>query len=91
MALAGSPPDISLPSTPDGGARGAGASAPDVRWGAARAAPPRLRVTWLGTSSGAPTPGRNVSSIAYRTPAGTLLVDCGEGTCRQARAGDRVG
>jgi len=78
-------------STPNGCACGAGAAAPEVRWGAARAAPPRLRVTWLGTSSGAPTPGRNVSSIAYRTPAGTLLVDCGEGTCRQAWAQGRVG
>lgn len=43
----------------------------------------RLQVTWLGTSSGAPTPQRNVSSIAYRLPQGTFLVDCGEGTCRQ--------
>ena len=42
-------------------------------------------MTWLGTSSGAPTPQRNVSSIAYRLPEGTFLVDAGEGTCRQAR------
>lgn len=44
-------------------------------------------MTWLGTSSGAPTNRRNVSSIALRTPAHTCLVDCGEGTLRQMQAG----
>jgi len=45
-----------------------------------------LAVTWLGTSSGAPTPARNVSSIAARTPGGAVLVDAGEGTAAQAAA-----
>eukprot|EP01025_Chloroclados_australasicus_P045855 TRINITY_DN5049_c0_g1_i1.p1 TRINITY_DN5049_c0_g1~~TRINITY_DN5049_c0_g1_i1.p1 ORF type:complete len:506 (-),score=54.68 TRINITY_DN5049_c0_g1_i1:1559-3076(-) len=42
-----------------------------------------LGVTWLGTSSGAPSNTRNVSCIAFRTPECTLLVDCGEGTYNQ--------
>ena len=42
-----------------------------------------MAVTWLGTSSGAPTQRRNVSSIALRLPQLTLLVDCGEATNRQ--------
>ena len=44
-----------------------------------------LAVTWLGTSSGAPTLKRNVSCIAVRLPSSTFLVDCGEGSCRQVR------
>ena len=44
-----------------------------------------LAVTWLGTSSGAPTLKRNVSCIALRLPRASFLVDAGEGTCRQAR------
>jgi hypothetical protein len=35
-------------------------------------------------SVGAPTRTRNVSSIAFRTTKQTLVVDCGEGSCRQA-------
>ena len=42
-----------------------------------------LAVTWLGTSSGAPTTSRNVSCIAVRLPNSTFLVDSGEGSCRQ--------
>ena len=45
-----------------------------------------LAVTWLGTSSGAPTPGRNVSSIALRTAGAAALVDAGEGTAVQLAA-----
>ncbi len=40
-------------------------------------------MTWLGTSSGAPTLKRNVSCIAVRLPNTTFLVDAGEGSCRQ--------
>ncbi|KAK9825701.1 hypothetical protein WJX81_007988 [Elliptochloris bilobata] len=54
--------------------------------GGAAEGPRRLQVTWLGTSSGAPTQHRNVSSVAYRLPEGTFLIDCGEGTCRQVQA-----
>jgi len=48
-----------------------------------------ITVTWLGTSSGAPTLRRNVSSVAVDLgDPGVLLVDCGEGTRRQlSRAG----
>ena len=42
-----------------------------------------LAVTWLGTSSGAPTLRRNVSCIALRLRRASFLVDAGEGTCRQ--------
>jgi len=43
-------------------------------------------VTWLGTSSGAPTSRRNVSSMALRlSPTSVVLVDCGEGTRNQLR------
>lgn len=45
-----------------------------------------LYVTWLGTSSGAPTSRRNVSSMALRLDEeNVLLVDCGEGTRNQLR------
>lgn len=44
-----------------------------------------MRITFLGTSSGAPTRSRNVSSVALQLPErGTLwLFDCGEGTQHQ--------
>ena len=42
-----------------------------------------MAVTWLGTSSGAPTLKRNVSCISLRLPNSTFLVDSGEGSCRQ--------
>ncbi|EIE27077.1 Metallo-hydrolase/oxidoreductase [Coccomyxa subellipsoidea C-169] len=42
-----------------------------------------MAVTWLGTSSGAPTLKRNVSCISLRLPHSTFLVDAGEGSCRQ--------
>ena len=38
----------------------------------------------LFVAAGAPTKNRNVSSVALRTPGQTLIVDAGEGTCRQA-------
>lgn len=45
-----------------------------------------LYVTWLGTSSGAPTSRRNVSSMALRLDdEHVMLVDCGEGTRNQLR------
>lgn len=45
-----------------------------------------LYVTWLGTSSGAPTSRRNVSSMALRLDEeNVILVDCGEGTRNQLR------
>ena len=52
-----------------------------------------LSVTWLGSSSGAPTRQRNVSCIALDMgKSGVLLVDCGEGSKRQlARYRGRVG
>ncbi len=42
-----------------------------------------MAITWLGTSSGAPSGKRNVSCIALRLPGATYLVDCGEGTFNQ--------
>ena len=42
-----------------------------------------MAVTWLGTSSGSPTLRRNVSSIVLRLPHAALMVDAGEGTCKQ--------
>lgn len=42
-----------------------------------------MAVTWLGTSSGAPTLKRNVSCISLRLPHATFLVDAGEGSCKQ--------
>eukprot|EP00951_Prasinocladus_malaysianus_P008144 scaffold58899_cov23-Prasinocladus_malaysianus.AAC.2 len=43
-----------------------------------------MAVTWLGSSSGAPTPARNVSCTAVELgDAGVALVDCGEGAKRQ--------
>ena len=45
-------------------------------------------VTWLGTSSGAPTSRRNVSSMALQLgeEGDVVLVDCGEGTRNQLRS-----
>eukprot|EP00890_Picochlorum_soloecismus_P002056 jgi/Picsp_1/2851/NSC_01076-R2_ribonuclease z len=45
-------------------------------------------VTWLGTSSGAPTSRRNVSSMALQLgeKGDVVLVDCGEGTRNQLRS-----
>ena len=46
----------------------------------------KYTVTWLGTSSGAPTSRRNVSSMALRLDEeNVVLVDCGEGTRNQMR------
>jgi len=44
-----------------------------------------MEITFLGTSSGVPTRGRNVSSVALRLPqkAEAWLFDCGEGTQHQ--------
>jgi len=42
-----------------------------------------LRVTFLGTASARPTPGRNVSAIALQREGDLFLLDCGEGTQRQ--------
>lgn len=42
--------------------------------------PTGMAVTWLGTSSGAPTLQRNVSSICVRWPYTTYVFDAGEGT-----------
>jgi ribonuclease Z len=44
-----------------------------------------VQVTFLGTSSGVPTRGRNVSAVALRLPqrAELWLFDCGEGTQHQ--------
>ncbi|KAK3252951.1 hypothetical protein CYMTET_37777 [Cymbomonas tetramitiformis] len=42
-----------------------------------------MEIVFLGTSSGSPTPTRNVTSIAFRLEKTTYLFDCGEGTQRQ--------
>lgn len=42
-----------------------------------------MAVQWLGTSSGAPTQQRNVSSILLLQRRRVLMVDCGEGTVNQ--------
>jgi hypothetical protein len=42
-----------------------------------------MAVQWLGTSSGAPTQHRNVSSILLLQRRQVLMVDCGEGTVNQ--------
>lgn len=47
--------------------------------------PTGLAVTWLGTSSGTPTKERNISCTLVRTPGAIYMVDCGEGSHRQAR------
>lgn len=44
-----------------------------------------MRVTFLGTSAGAPTRERGLSAVALRLGDGRVwLVDCGEGTQRRA-------
>lgn len=48
--------------------------------------PTGLAVQWLGTSSGAPTAQRNVSSILLLQQRRVLMVDCGEGTVNQLAA-----
>jgi len=50
------------------------------------ALPTGMSVTFLGTSSGAPTLERNVSCMLVRTHHATYMVDCGEGTHRQLGA-----
>lgn len=47
-----------------------------------------MSVTWLGTSSGAPSLRRNVSCMALSFGASTYLVDCGEGSSRQLLRGN---
>lgn len=49
-----------------------------------------MQITFLGTSSGVPTRGRNVSSIAVRLPqrAEAWLLDCGEATQHQLLRSD---
>jgi ribonuclease Z len=48
--------------------------------------PPKLRVTFLGTSSAAPTKGRGLPSIAIQREGEVILMDCGEGVQRQVLA-----
>ena len=48
--------------------------------------PTGLAVTWLGTSSGAPTRDRNISCTVVRYPESLCLVDTGEGTFRQLQS-----
>ncbi|WP_017655742.1 ribonuclease Z [Fortiea contorta] len=49
-----------------------------------------MQITFLGTSSGVPTRGRNVSGVALRLPqrAELWLFDCGEGTQHQLLRSD---
>lgn len=42
-----------------------------------------IRVTFLGTGAGVPTPARNVASLGVVLDGRTLLFDCGEGTQHQ--------
>ena len=42
-----------------------------------------IKIVFLGTSSGAPSPERNVSSVAMVLDGAVLLFDCGEGTQQQ--------
>ncbi len=56
------------------------AAGPDQDW----SLPTGLAVTWLGTSSGAPTKERNISCTLVRLPTAVYMVDCGEGSARQA-------
>ncbi len=48
--------------------------------------PTGLAVQWLGTSSGAPTQHRNVSSIMLLRRRAAFMVDVGEGTINQLAA-----
>ncbi len=56
-----------------------------LTWQHAAQTPVGVQVTFLGTSSGVPTRGRNVSAVALRLPqrAELWLFDCGEGTQHQ--------
>lgn len=49
-----------------------------------------MQITYLGTSSGVPTRGRNVSSVALKLPqrSEVWLFDCGEGTQHQILRSD---
>lgn len=47
--------------------------------------PTGMAVTYLGSSSGAPTKDRNVSCTVLRLPEALYMVDCGEGSCRQVK------
>jgi hypothetical protein len=47
--------------------------------------PTGMAVTYLGSSSGSPTRDRNVSCTVLRLPESLYLVDCGEGSSRQAK------
>ncbi len=41
-----------------------------------------MRLTFLGTGAGYPTPERNVTALALEHGQGLYLLDCGEGTLR---------
>lgn len=43
----------------------------------------KLTVTFLGTSSAAPTRGRGLPAIAIQREGSVILMDCGEGVQRQ--------
>ncbi|MEF8793574.1 ribonuclease Z [Thiohalorhabdus sp.] len=45
-----------------------------------------LRLTFLGTGAGYPTPGRNVTGLAVERGRRLFLLDCGEGTVRALQA-----
>ena len=45
-----------------------------------------LRLTFLGTGAGYPTPGRNVTGLAVERGRRLYLLDCGEGTLRALQA-----
>jgi ribonuclease Z len=65
----------------------ASSSAPSINGVSSSLANETFHVTWLGTSSGAPTSRRNVSSMALSLNSDTVvLVDCGEGTRNQLRS-----
>ncbi|MEN3017049.1 MAG: ribonuclease Z [Candidatus Methanosuratincola petrocarbonis] len=51
-----------------------------------------MRVTFLGTSAGTPTPDRGLPSVLLEVEGEQLLLDCGEGTQRQMmKAGASLG
>jgi ribonuclease Z len=47
-----------------------------------------LRLTFLGTGAGYPTPARNVTALAVARGRRLYLLDCGEGTLRALQAAD---
>ncbi|HKJ72066.1 MAG TPA: ribonuclease Z [Gammaproteobacteria bacterium] len=47
---------------------------------------PGLRLTFLGTGAGYPTPARNVTSLAVERGRRLYLLDCGEGALRALQA-----